>query len=67
MFIGLVVLGLTNRPGVIAAVVGAGVCFATMGLPNRVGLLFGAFCGVIAGFVAETLAERRLLQPAVIS
>ncbi len=67
MFIGLVVLGLTNRPGVIAAVVGASVCYATIGLPNRLGLLLGAFCGVIAGYIAETLAERRLLQSAVIS
>ncbi len=67
MFAGLVVLGLTNRPGVIAAVVGAGVCFLTIGLPNRLGLLLGAPCGVIAGYVAETLSERLLLPAVVIS
>ncbi len=64
MFAGLVIFGLTNRPGVIAAVVGAMVCFATIGLPNRVGLLIGAVCGVAAGSVAETVAERRALVEA---
>lgn len=59
MFTGLVIFGLTDRPGVIAATVGASVCFATIGLPNRVGLLIGAMCGVAAGYVAETVVERR--------
>ena len=59
MFAGLVTFGLTSRPGMVAAVVGAGMCFATIGLPNRVGLLIGALCGVIAGFLAETWAEGR--------
>ena len=64
MFAGLVTFGLTSRPGVVAAVVGASVCFATIGLPNRVGLLIGALCGVLAGFVAETVAERISAQVA---
>lgn len=59
MFTGLVIFGLTDRPGVIAAVVGASVCFLAIGLPNRVGLLIGALCGVAAGYVAETVVERR--------
>lgn len=59
MFTGLVVFGLSNRPGVVAAVVGASVCFLTIGLPNRVGLLIGALCGVAAGYAAEVVAGRR--------
>ncbi len=53
MFIGIVVMGIDRRPAVVAAVVGAGVCFVTLGLPNRSGLLVGAVSGVAAGFVAE--------------
>jgi len=65
MFTGLVIFGLADRPGVVAAVVGAMVCFATIGLPNRVGLLIGAMCGVAAGYAAETIAERRTVAEAV--
>ncbi len=53
MFTGLVVMGLDRRPAVVAAVVGAGVCFVSLGLPNRSGLLVGALAGVIAGLVAD--------------
>ncbi len=67
MFTGLVVFGLTSRPGVVAAAVGASVCFATIGFPNRVGLLIGALCGVAAGYVAETMLERRASASEVIS
>lgn len=59
MFTGLVIFGVTNRPGVVAAAVGASVCFVTLGLPNRVGLLIGAACGVAAGYLAEISLERR--------
>ena len=62
MFTGLVIFGLTDRPGVIAAAVGASVCFLAIGLPNRVGLLIGALCGVAAGYVAEVVVERRRLS-----
>lgn len=58
VFIGLVVLGVTNRPGIVAAVVGAGVSFLCLELPNNTGLLVGALSGVVAGYVAETLVER---------
>ena len=54
MFAGIVVIMLANRPAVIAAVVAAGVCFVTLGLPNRSGLLVGAFTGIFAGFLADS-------------
>lgn len=54
MFAGIVVIMLTNRPAVIAAAVAAAVCFATLGLPNRIGLLIGALAGILAGFFADS-------------
>lgn len=62
MFTGLVIFGITNRPGVVAATVGATVCFVTLGLPNRVGLLIGAACGVVAGYLVEVAMQRRGLS-----
>lgn len=59
MFTGLVVLGITNRPGIVAAVVGAGVSFICLGLPNNTGILIGALAGIIAGSLADVLAEPR--------
>lgn len=59
MFAGLVVLGLTNRPGVVAAVVGATVCLLALDVPNNGGILVGAVSGVIAGYLADVADERR--------
>lgn len=53
LFIGLLVLGIEHLPELVAALAGAGVTFLAAGLPNRTGLLVGAFVGMIAGFVAE--------------
>ena len=57
MFAGLVVLGLSNRPGIVAAVVGAAVCFATLEVPNNAGILLGAVAGVIAGYLADVAMD----------
>jgi predicted branched-subunit amino acid permease len=59
MFAGLVVLGLANRPGIVAAVVGAGVCLLALDVPNNGGILVGAVSGVIAGYLAEVSEVRR--------
>ncbi|MEZ5375551.1 MAG: AzlC family ABC transporter permease [Acidimicrobiales bacterium] len=58
MFTGLVVMGLSRRPAVAAAIVGAAVCLLTIGLPNRVGLLIGAMAGVLAGLAVDLRLER---------
>src|SRR4029077_15249982 len=50
---GLVVLGLTTRPMALAALTGAVVCFAGLGIPNNGGVLIGATAGVIVGFLAD--------------
>ncbi len=64
MFAGLVVLGLANRPGIVAAIVGGGVCLLALDLPNNGGILVGAVSGVVAGYVADTVASRRLERSA---
>jgi len=62
MFAGLVVLGLTNRPGIVAAVVGAGACLLALDVPNNGGILVGAVSGVIAGYIADVTESRRAEQ-----
>lgn len=64
MFCGLVVLGLTNRPGVVAAVVGAGMCLLALDVPNNGGILIGAISGVLAGYLADVVESRRSNPPA---
>ena len=55
LFIGLLVLGIDHWAEMVAALAGAGVTYLAAGLPNRTGLLVGAFVGMIAGFAAERL------------
>lgn len=59
MFAGLVALGLSNRPGIVAAVVGAGVCLLSLDAPNNGGILIGAVSGVTAGYLADVAESRR--------
>ncbi len=59
MFSGLVVLGLTNRPGIVAAITGAGICLLALELPNNGGILVGAVSGVTAGYIADLAQSRR--------
>lgn len=66
MFTGMVVLGISNRPGVVAAVVGATVGFLSLELPHNAGILVGAVAGVGAGFLAETLIDRREPEAVVV-
>jgi predicted branched-subunit amino acid permease len=59
MFAGLVALGLSNRPGIVAAVVGAVVCLLALDAPNNGGILIGAVSGVVAGYLADVAESRR--------
>jgi predicted branched-subunit amino acid permease len=59
MFAGLVTIGLINRPGIVAAVVGAGICLLALDAPNNGGILIGAVSGVAAGYVADVAESRR--------
>lgn len=53
MFCGLVVIGATSRPAVIAAVSAAAVTVVALPLPNNLGLLVGAAAGLVAGAAAD--------------
>jgi predicted branched-subunit amino acid permease len=55
LFLGLVVIGVDRYPKAVAALVGAGVTYLAAGLPSRAGLLVGAFAGIAAGTLTETL------------
>ncbi|HEY4606017.1 MAG TPA: AzlC family ABC transporter permease, partial [Acidimicrobiia bacterium] len=52
LFIGLLVLGIDRWPKLVAAAAGAGSTFFFSGLPNRTGLLVGAFMGIAAGTIS---------------
>jgi predicted branched-subunit amino acid permease len=64
LFGGLMILGLSSSPGVLAAVVGGTVAVLASDLPSGSGLLLGAALGVAAGGVADWAAERRGGAPA---
>lgn len=53
LFIGLLVLGIDKSSKLVAALVGAGVTYLFAGLPNRSGLLVGAFAGIVIGTAME--------------
>lgn len=57
LFMGLLVGALNSSPAVVAAVTAAVVSYATVGLPNRAGLLVGAGAGVLAGLVAARVSD----------
>ncbi len=52
-FMALLVLAIRTPPGVVAAVVGAAVAVAAVGLPYSLGLPLGAVAGVLAGMASE--------------
>ena len=58
LFIGLLVLGIDHWPEMVAALFGAGITYLAAALPNRTGLLVGAFVGMIAGFAAERVRRE---------
>ncbi len=53
LFLGLLIGAVDGPPAAAAAVVAAGVTLATMGIPNRGGLLVGALSGVVAGYMTQ--------------
>ncbi len=55
MFAGLVIMGVARRSHVVAILVGSLACYATIGLPNKLSIVVGGVCGVIAGALADRL------------
>lgn len=54
LFVGLMILSIRNRPGVLAAVVGGVVAYAGRNLPQGLGLLLAIILGVLAGSISES-------------
>lgn len=59
MFLGLLVLGVRNLPGLLAALVGGTVAVIGADAPNGSGLLAGALLGVVVAGAADAALERR--------
>lgn len=57
MFVGLVMMGVARRSHVVAIVVGSLACYATIDLPNKLSIVVGGVCGVIAGALADRFDE----------
>lgn len=60
MFLGLLIGTLTSPPAIAAAVVGGVMTWATMGIPNQIGLLVGAASGVVAGVIAHEMRSEEV-------
>lgn len=54
LFTGLMLLSISNRPGIVAAVVGGGVALLTADFPQGSGVIVAIISGVTAAAVAET-------------
>lgn len=52
-FLALLVLAVTDKPAMLAALVGGTVAVLALPLPYHLGLLVGATCGVAAGMASE--------------
>ena len=57
-FIGIVVPFITSRPMLLCAVVAGATAMMTTGVPNRMGLMIAAICGISAGVAAEWWSRR---------
>ncbi|HUF98170.1 MAG TPA: AzlC family ABC transporter permease [Ilumatobacter sp.] len=59
MFLGVVLAGLKQLPHAVAAIAGGAVGLVASGLPDRLGILVGAFAGIAAGTATDVWCERR--------
>lgn len=58
-FVGIVVPFITTRPMLLSAVVAGAVSMLTADVPNKMGLMIAAVCGIAAGVLAENMARRK--------
>ena len=55
VFLALLIPAITNRPGLVAAIVAGAIAVAGAEIPYNLGLMIGATSGIVAGVVAERL------------
>lgn len=53
LFVGLLTAAIDSRPALVSAAVAGAVTWATIGVPNRLGIIVGAVAGVAAGVGAS--------------
>jgi predicted branched-subunit amino acid permease len=63
MFAGLSLFAVKRLPAAVAAIVGGTVSLVAAGLADRLGILVGAICGVVAGAVAESFRAEAPAAP----
>jgi len=61
-FIGIVIPFVTTRPMFLCAVVAGVVAILTMDVPNKMGLMVAAICGIVAGVIAESVATDKAVR-----
>ena len=54
LFTGLMLLSISNKPGIVAAVVGGGVALLTADFPQGSGVIIAIIAGVTVASMAET-------------
>lgn len=59
MFAGLTMFAIKRVPAGVSALVGGFVSLATVGLPDRLGIVVGALAGVAAGAIADQIVASR--------
>lgn len=59
-FIGIVVPFIRSRPMLLCALVAGGVALLTIGVPNKMGLMIAAVCGIVAGVGAEWMSKAEV-------
>ena len=62
MFTGLALFAIKRVPAGIAALVGGSVSLLAAGLSDRLGILVGAVCGLVAGAIAEQRITALTIQ-----
>ena len=57
-FIGIVVPFIVNRPMLMCAMVSGTVSMFTIDVPNKMGLMVAAVCGIVAAMISEWWSQK---------
>lgn len=63
LFVGMALLAVNRVPAAVAVIVGGGVSLLASGLRDRLGIVIGAFAGIVAATVVEEWSRRTGSDP----